>query len=173
MNENEENKKSKIKQYALIKLDKNQLLRLYESFNAPEKEFREYLALHEKRFEKGVVEYYAIREDQTLIAQVTLMYDNPEIMNSTIENKRVYFKRLSILKKRANIGFENLLLELIISKLKEKKKNKIFEYTISIGNKERKTRDIIKSMGFKEDIEYINPETAKKELLYLRKDKEI
>lgn len=173
-NENERENKNKIKKYALIKVGENNLLKLYDSFNASEKEFREYLENNKKEFKKGNIEYYAIREDDKYIAQVTVMYNNSNIESSTIKDKRIYFNHLSLVKNRTNIGFEKLLIDLIITKLQEKKKNKtsIFEYTIRVGVKQRNFKKIIESLGFKEYKEYIDKKTFKKELLYLRKDKE-
>ncbi len=170
----EEEKKSKAKEYALIRVGENELLKLFDSFNASEKEFREYIKLNELKFKKGEIQYYVIREDKTYIAQLTLIFDNPNIENSTIKNKRVYFQHLSIAKNRANIGFEKLLLELVISKLQERRKNKIpiFEYTISVGHRERKIKEVLESLNFEEHIEYINKSTLRKEILYLREDKE-
>lgn len=170
----EDNKKPKIKEYALIKVGKKGVLKLFDSFNASEKDFRDYLASNDKKFNKGEIDYYAIREDDTYIAQLTLMYNNPDIENATIKNKRVYFNYLSIMKNRANIGFEKLLIELVISKLQEEKKDKIsiFEYTISVGYRERKIKEILESLSFKEHNEYINKDTSRKEILYLRVDKE-
>ena len=171
---NENKRKNKIKQYALIKVGKNNLLNLYDSFNASEKEFREYLNNNEKAFDKGELEYYAIREDDKSIAQVTVMFNNSKIKESTIKGKRVYFNHFSIIKNKANIGFEKLLIDLVISKLKEKKKGKIsiFEYTISVGSRQRNFKKILEEVEFIEYKEYINEETGQKEILYLRKDKE-
>lgn len=164
----EEENKNKIKQYALIKVGKNHLLKLYDSFNTSEKEFRQYLDNFNSDFEKGNIEYYAIREDNKYIVQVTVMYNNLNIEESTIKDKRIYLNKLSIVRDRSQIGFEALLLELVVAKLKNKK---IGEYTISIGNRERKMRNILENLNFQEYREYINPESKRKELLMLRKDK--
>lgn len=171
----EDDKKYKIKEYALIKLGERDLLKLYNSFNESEKEFRAYLSKNEKQFKKDELHYYAIREDGSYIAQLTLKFVNSTIEGSTIKNKRVYFNHLSTVRNRKNIGFEKLLIELIISKLQEKRKNKIsiFEYTISVGYKEKNMKKILESLKFQEYKEYINPETLRKEILYIRKDKEI
>lgn len=172
---NIDDNKSKIKQYALVRVGEGQLLKLYNSFNRPEKEFRAYLEKNKKEFNNGNIEYYAIREDDTYIVQLTLMHDNPDIKDSTKTDKRVYFNHLSIVKNKANIGFEKLLIELVIAKLQEDKKDevKIFEYTISVGYRERNMKKILEDIGFEEYKEYINKDTSKKDILYLRKDKEI
>ena len=175
INNSEDDKKFKIREYALIKLGEKDLLQLYDSFNEAEKDFRAYLDKNKKYFENEDLYYYAIREDGTYIAQLTLMFINSAIEGSTIKNKRVYFNHLSTVRNKKNIGFEKLLIELVISKLQERRKNKIsiFEYTISVGYKERNIKKILESLKFKEYKEYINPETLRKEILYIRKDKEI
>lgn len=168
----EEEKNSLIKEYALVKVGKDNLLELYNSFNGTEKDFRQYLDNNKKGFKNGSIEYYGIRENDSYIAQVTIMYNNTLIKESAIKNKRIYFNKLSTIKSKSNIGFEKLLIDLVIEKLKEKKKDKvsIYEYTISIGSRERKIRNILEDLGFKEYLEYINPINFRKELLLLRKD---
>ncbi len=175
INNSEDDKKFKIREYALIKLGEKDLLQLYDSFNEAEKDFRAYLDKNKKYFKNEDLYYYAIREDGTYIAQLTVMFINSAIEGSTIKNKRVYFNHLSTVRNKKNIGFEKLLIELVISKLQERRKNKIsiFEYTISVGHKERNMKKILESLKFKEYKEYINPETLRKEILYIRKDKEI
>ncbi len=162
---------SLIKDYALIKVGKDNLLELYDSFGSKEKVFRAYLAEHEKAYKKGEVEYYAISENGKYITQVTVIY-NHSIKDSTEKNKRVYFNNLNSIKSKANIGFEKLLLELVINKLQEKSKYKtsIFEYTISIGNRERIRKKLLEELNFKEIKSYTNTDNKRTELLYLRED---
>ena len=168
---NKENKLIK-KEYALVKIGKKQLLELYGSYDGSEKSFREYLKKNEEGFEKGLVEYYALREDDKYIAQITVMYENTNIEEAAIKDKRVYFNNFNVLKNRSYIGFENIFIDLIINKLNSRKPKQIFEYTISIGTRERKIRELIEQLGFEEYKEFFNEEKQRKELLFLRKDRQ-
>ena len=160
--------KFKKKEYSLIRLGEEQLLNLYGSFDGNEKEFRKYLKDNEDGFKKGLIEYYALREDSKYIAQVTIIYENKNIDNATIKDKRIYLKNFNILKNRSNMGFEPLFLELVIDKLNAKK---IKEYTISINFRARNLKNILEELRFIELDRFFNTETNQKEILYLRKDK--